>query len=337
MTPTYAFDAVVELLSAVLTRHGYSQAIAKLLATNCASAERDGSVSHGIFRIRHYLSTLRSGYVDGHAVPVVHDASPGLLRVNAANGFAQVAIDAAREQLVHKARHNGIAALAIRNSHHLGALYLDVEPFAEMGLVALAVVNSAPSVAPPGAHRAVYGTNPIAFAAPRASAAPVVFDQASSTMAYGDVQVAHQQGHELPPHSGIDKYGATTADPAAILDGGALLTFGGYKGASIALMVELLCAAFVGASFSHEVDWSANPGAMTARTGETLIVIDSTQGAEGLAPMAGRVDELIQALKAAGQGYIPGDKRLQNRVAHQGRVPIGAADWQALQKLLSDA
>lgn len=115
------------------------------------------------------------------------------------------------------------------------------------------------------------------------------------------------------------------------------MTFGGYKGASIALMVEVLCAALVGADFSHEVDWSKNPGAVTARTGETIILIDPSIGAEALPATASRVDVLVSTLRAAGQEHIPGERRLQLRALHQGRVTIPEADWMGLHKLLPGA
>ena len=245
------------LLDAILQAHGCAPRAAAVLAANMAAAERDGSRSHGVFRAGDYVSTLQSGYVDGRATPVIEEAAPGFIRVDARNGYAQTALMEVRGDLARRARTQGIAVLAIRNSHHLGALYLDVEGFAEEGLVALSVVNSMAVVAPPGAHRGVYGTNPLAFAAPLAGSAPLLFDQASSTMANGDVRVAAREGRALEEGAGIDKHGERTTDPNAVLDGGALLTFGGHKGAAIALMVELLCAALVGAQFSFEVDWSA--------------------------------------------------------------------------------
>nr|WP_256366971.1 Ldh family oxidoreductase [Acidisphaera sp. L21] len=320
------------MLSSILVAHGCSPHVATILAANCATAERDGSTSHGLFRMRHYVSTLRSGWVDGRAEPVIADAAPGFVRADAKNGFAQIALAEAAPLLVQKARTNGIAVLAIRQSHHLGALYLDVEPFALQGLVALTVVNSIAVVAPHAGSRAVYGTNPIAFAAPTADGAPLVFDQATSTAALGDVRVAQQAGHDLPYGAGLDRAGQPTNDPAAILDGGALLPFGGYKGAAISLMVEILCAALVGANFSFEVDSSAYPGAKTGCTGQTIIVIDPAAGSDGLAPLPARVSTLVAALQDAGQTYIPGGRRLIAR--SQPSAPIDPAVWTELRSLL---
>lgn len=178
------------MLQSIFERHGCSATVAAVLAHNCTSAQRDGAHSHGVFRIPGYVSTLASGWVDGRAESQVTDLAPAYVRVDAKGGFAQPALAAARPLLVEKARSAGIAVLAIHNSHHFAALWPDVEPFAEEGLVALSVVNSMTCVVPHGAREPLFGTNPIAFAAPCAGHDPIVFDMATSAMAHGDVQIA---------------------------------------------------------------------------------------------------------------------------------------------------
>lgn len=327
---TIDFDEAVAVVTAVLTQKGYSSSSAKILSENCVSAQRDGSESHGVFRIKDYLATIASGYVNGNPTPRIEYLTPGLIRVDADNGFAQVALNFCQDDLQRNAETSGIAAVAIRNSHHLGALYLDVERFAENGFLALAVVNSIAVVAPPGGRSGVYGTNPIAFAAPRGNGPPLVFDLATSVMSHGDVQVAARKGIQLPPGTGINKQGSPTSDPSEILDGGALTTFGGYKGASIALMIEVLCAGLVGADFSFEVDWAKTPGARTARTRETVILIDPRVGRGDLPPLGERVDTLISALTEAGQTYIPGDRRIRCRANAAGGVVVTEEQWAAV-------
>lgn len=325
---------VQALLTAVFRNQGFTLDHAELLAANCATAEADGSHSHGLFRIRHYVDTMESGYANPTPRPVLEDVAPAVLRVDGDNGFALISIELARKALMDKARKNGLAALYVRNSHHLGALYLDIEAFIRAGFVALAFVNSEAAVVPPGARQAIYGTNPMAFGAPRSAGEPVVFDQSSSTTAFGEVQMAARENRVLPDGTGVNSEGRETGDPRAILDGGALLTFGGHKGASIALMVEILCAALVGGDFSHEVEWSDHPGAMTARTGETIILIDPTCGSSKLRPFASRLDQLAQALAAHGQTRIPGERRFKSRSrAVEDGIEIGEQTWAQLQRL----
>ncbi|WP_236181007.1 Ldh family oxidoreductase, partial [Pseudomonas mosselii] len=305
------FNELRALLQSIFERHGCSAAVAAVLAHNCASAQRDGAHSHGVFRIPGYVSTLASGWVDGRAEPQVTDLAPAYLRVDAKGGFAQPALAAARPLLVEKARTAGIAVLAIHNSHHFAALWPDVEPFADEGLVALSVVNSMTCVVPHGARKPLFGTNPIAFAAPCAGHDPIVFDMATSAMAHGDVQIAARAGERLPPGMGVDAEGQPSTDPKAILEGGALLPFGGHKGSALSMMVELLAAALTGGNFSWEFDWSGHPGAKTPWTGQLIIVIDPSK-AEG-ERFALRSRELVEQMQAAGLTRMPGERRYRER------------------------
>ncbi|MFW6024546.1 MAG: Ldh family oxidoreductase, partial [Dichotomicrobium sp.] len=299
-------------------------------------AERDGALSHGIFRVDGYISTLKSGWVDGQAEPVVEDVAPGFVRADANNGFTLAATDAARDLLIAKARANGVAILASRNCQHFGALWPDIEPFARQGFVAISMVNSMACVVPYGGTKPVYGTNPLAFAAPRAGGDPVVFDQAASAMANGDVQIAAREGRELPPGYGVDAEGNPTTDPQAVLDGGALLPFGGYKGSSIAMMVEIMAAALTGGKFSFEVDWSDYPGAVIPHTGQVIMLIDPAQGATR--PFTARVEELIARLAEAGVARLPGDRRYAaRRRANRNGIPLSPDDWARLRRLAGGA
>lgn len=329
---TISFADLTLLLQQIFERHGTSSDVAKVLAYNCASAQRDGSHSHGVFRIAGYLSSLASGWVNGQAVPKVEDAASGFVRVDAGGGFAQPALAAARSLLIEKARSAGIAVLAIRNSHHFAALWPDVEPFADEGLVALSVVNSMTCVVPHGAQRPLFGTNPIAFAAPRAGGEPIVFDLATSAIAHGDVQIAARKGELLPEGMGVDSQGQPTRDPKAILGGGALLPFGGHKGSALSMMVELLAAALTGGNFSFEFDWSKHPGAQTPWTGQLIIVIDPSKA--GGAGFASRSEELVRHMREVGLQRMPGDRRFQERATSLAQgIALPAAELARLREL----
>lgn len=314
-TQAVSFAELSQLLQQIFERHGASSEVAKILAHNCATAQQDGAHSHGTFRVPGYLSTLASGWVDGKAKPVVEDVAAGYVGVDARGGFAQPALEAARELLIAKARTAGIAVLAIRNSHHFAALWPDVEPFAEQGLVALSVVNSMTCVVPHGGHSPLFGTNPIAFAAPCEGLPPLVFDMATSALAHGDVQIAARAGKSVPPGTGVDRNGEPTCDPKAILDGGALLPFGGHKGSALSMMVELLSAALTGGHFSFEFDWKQHPGAQTPWTGQLIIVIDPGKSAGR--DFAVRSRELVERMHGVGQTRLSGDRRYRQRAVAQ--------------------
>lgn len=330
------FEQLRCILQSILERNGASTRVAAILADNCASAQRDGAASHGVFRIPGYVSTLRSGWVDGRAIPVVEDKAPGFIAVDAANGFAQPALLAAREAFIAKTRANGIALMAIRRSHHFAALWPDVEPLAREGLVALTVVNSMACVVPSGGHKALFGTNPIAFAAPREKGEPVVFDLATSAIAHGDIQIAARAGREVPHGYGVDSRGRHTTSPREILDGGALLPFGGehgaHKGSALSMMVELLAAALTGGNFSFEFDWSRHPGAQTPCTGQLIIAIDPTlTSGRGFAQ---RCETLVAAMMDAGQKRQPGSRRHEARAHSMTHgVPVETGRWRELLQL----
>jgi delta1-piperideine-2-carboxylate reductase len=299
------------LLHAIFLKHNCSDGVATILADNMALAEGDGAHSHGIFRVPGNLGSLDSGWVDGHALPVIEDVAPAVLRGDGRNGFSLPALAAASGALVQKARINGIALLTIRNAHHFSAVWPDIEPFARQGFVALATINSMASVVPHGGHKKLYGTNPMGFAVPRDGPDPLVFDQASSGWSNGDVQIARREGQRLPEGIGVDRDGRPTTDPNAVLEGGALLPFGSHKGSSIAMMMEIMGAALAGGDYSFEIDWSAHPGAATPHGGQTYILIDPSRGQTRA--FTARVETLIAAIHEAGQDRLPGDRRYANR------------------------
>lgn len=317
--------ALAALIARAFERHGMSTRNATLVAAVVAAAERDGAASHGLLRMDGYIGTLGSGWVDGAAVPMVTQPAPAIVAVDARNGFAQVALEAAREEAVATARRQGLAAVCIHDSHHFAALWPDVEPFAEQGLIALTVVNTRSRVAVWGGRRKMLGTNPMAFACPCGDGPPVVWDQASSQRAQGEVLKARLEGRPVPDGVGIDAAGEPTTDAAAILDGGALLPFGGHKGAGIAFMVEVLAAALTGGCFGFEDESPKFPGAQTSRAGQFLLLIDPARGPGGDVP--GRIAALVAMLREAGAQRLPGDerRRRRDRAAREGiEVPDAA-------------
>ena len=176
-------------------------------------------------------------------MPVVTDAAPGLVATEAANGFAQPALRASAPLLRAKSRYQGIAAAAIGNSHHFAAVWPDIEPFAAPGFIALAMANGRQRMVVWGGNRKLLGTSPMAFACARPGRLPLVWDQASSVMAQGEILLAAQRGDMLPEGVGLDADGRPTTNPHAVLGGGSILPFGRHKGASIAFMIEIIGSA----------------------------------------------------------------------------------------------
>ncbi len=311
--PELTLEDVESLARQCLLANGCDDDNARAVAATVCAAERDGCHAHGLFRLPGYVASLRSGKVDGAARPRVEQLAPGVVRVDAGGGYAPLALEASRAPLVRSAREQGVAALALVNVHHFSALWIEVEALAREGLVALACTAYMPSVAPAGAAQAFYGTNPMAFGWPRGERPPLVFDQASAAMARGEVMIAAREGKPVPPGVGLDAQGRPSTDAQAIIDGGVLLPFGGYKGSSIAMMVELLAAGLLGQAFSFEARERDNGDGGPPRGGEFVLAMDPRCfGDPGWLAHAEAFFERLGALEGA---RLPGVRRYRNRAA----------------------
>ena len=308
-----SLDEVRALSTEVLIANGMSEANAMVIADVVTQAEADGTHSHGLFRVPGYVTSMRSGRMDGKAVPEVTDKSPGLVAVDSKNGFSPPAIMAGKPLAIEKAKSQGIAALGLRNNGNLNALWWEAEHFGDAGLICLTMSTSQSFVAPWGGNKALFGTDPIAFACPRAGKPPMVFDYATSASARGEIQVAAREGHSIPKGWALDKDGNDTTDPAAALEG-VQLPFGGHKGNAIMIMVELLSAGLTGGNFCFEaqeqVDAFGGHDAGPSNAGQIFILIDPKGFHE---TFLDRVEGLFGKILAQEGTRIPGDRRYANR------------------------
>ena len=318
-TVTLSLDEVRSLTTAALMASGADQANADATADVVTRAERDGCASHGVFRVPGYCSALKANGVKGDAKPRVERRAPGVVHVDGDGGLAPLPMALGHPELIKAARENGIASLAIRNSAHFAALWPDVEPLAEHGLLAMSFVNSRAFVAPAGGTKRLYGTNPMSFACPRADGkAPMVWDQASSASARGEIMIAARDGHSVPEGFGLGPDGQPTTDPAEVLKG-VQLAFGGYKGAAIAMMVEILAAGLSGGQFSYEADAEYSGHGGPSHAGNLVIAMDPAK--YGANNFLARVETLFGMILDDGDARLPGDRRLANRA----RIPAEGA------------
>ena len=272
-TVPLSLDQIYELAFNTLKANGCDDENAKILSTLITNAERDGSMSHGLFRLPAYVSGLKSGKINGKGRPEIKKISSSVIKVDGKNCLAPMVLNKSIPDLIAAVKENGVAVLAITNSHHMAAMWPETEMIAEQGLVAFACTSYKPAVAPAGAKKPLFGTNPISFAWPRPGMTPVVYDMATASMAMGEVQVAKREGHKVPLGTGLSKEGKETTDPAEIADGGVLLPFGGYKGSGIAMMVELLAGALVGDNFSYETAAKDNNDGGPPSGGEFILAM----------------------------------------------------------------
>lgn len=328
-TVSMTLDEISGLINAVMIANGCDDANALALADIMTRAERDGSHSHGLFRVPGYVKALRSGKVDGMAKPVVTKKTPAIIHVDGKGCFAPMAQAVGLPVLAEATTEIGVAALSLTGVHHFAALWPETEYLADRGLVGIACTAYMPMVAPAGSSKALFGTNPISFAWPRPGKTPVCYDMATAAMAMGDVQIAARDGKSVPLGTGLDADGQPSTDPAAIAKG-VLLPFGGYKGSAIAMMVELLAAGLTGEQFSFEARENDNGDGGPPRGGEMVI---------GLSPelIAGdgwqaHVERFMDRLTAMDGVRVPGARRHQNRLS-TGPRQINAALIEAITAL----
>ena len=311
-TVSLKLDEIFDLAKKTLLANGCDDETASVLADLIMKAERDGSLSHGLFRLPAYVSGLKSGKINGKARPEVKKISPSVIKVLGNNCLAPMVLNKGLPELIKTAKENGVAVLAINNSHHMAAMWPETEAVAEEGLVAFACTSYKPAVAPAGAIKPLFGTNPISFAWPRPGKTPVVFDMATASMAMGEVQVAKREGHKVPLGTGLTKDGKDTTDPGEIADGGVLLSFGGYKGSAIAMMVELLAGALVGDNFSFETATKDNNDGGPPSGGEFILAI-SPEKISG-SGWDNHADEFFNKMKSFEGVRLPGERRHKNRL-----------------------
>ncbi|MFO7908280.1 MAG: Ldh family oxidoreductase [Pirellulaceae bacterium] len=305
----------------ILENHDTARENACCVSRALVAAECAGQTGHGLSRLPSYSAQSASGKVDGQAKPVIVDRTSAGIRIDAANGFAFPACALAVRQLGTLARDTGIAAAAIFRSHHFGQAGYHVEMLADEGLVGLAFGNSPKAIAPWGGRHAVFGTNPLAFAAPRPGHAPLVVDFGLGKAARGKVMLAAENEEPIPEGWALDDAGRPTTDARAAL-AGTLLPMGGAKGAALALVVEVLSAILTGAQCGHEASSFFSPEGRPPGVGQFLIAVDAAFfSGQTFGP---RLDSLLTAILDQEGVRLPGTRRLEARrqaAAHGLRIP----------------
>lgn len=317
LTVEDATALVVEPLLRSRTSKSNAQSVARALV----GAELAGQSGHGLRRMPSYAAQALSGKVDGMATPTAAETLPGALAVDAARGFAYPALDLALEWLPGAARRQGIAIAGIRRSHHCGVTGLAVERLAEAGIVGLMVANSPAAMAPWGGKGTLFGTNPIAFAAPLKGAEPVVIDVSLSKVARGKIMAAKQKSTPIPEGWAFDAEGNPTTDAAAAL-AGTMVPMGDAKGTALAIMVEMLAAGLTGANYAYDATSFFDAEGAAPGTGQALIAIDPAAFGEGATRRFAEMARLIEEMEGA---RLPGRRRQAlKREMMQDGIPVDA-------------
>jgi (2R)-3-sulfolactate dehydrogenase (NADP+) len=297
-----------ELVMQGLQAAGASQLMAQAAAQSLVLAEAQGLASHGLYRASQYATHLRNGRAHGGAQPAVLRRTSAALLVDAQSGLAFGACALAVNEAIASARAHGVCFAGVVNSHHAGVMVDHLRPVAAAGMVGLAFSNAPAAMPTAGGRHPIFGTNPVAAIFPRREAPPLMLDLALSEVARGKLMVAAREGQPIPTGWALDAQGQPTCDPLAGMDGMMLALGGGAKGAMLALMVELLVTAVIGAQFGFEassffVDEGNAPG-----LGQVFLVIDPGALA-GNDRFLDRVEQLVREMLRDEGVRLPGARR----------------------------
>lgn len=293
-----------DLAGAALRAAGTRTDTARAVAAALVAAEAEGQVGHGFSRLGDYAAQVKSGKVDGLAEPRCIDDRGAALTIDAKNGFAYPALDLAVRVGTEAARRYGSASVGVTRSHHCGALSVQVAKIARQGMIGLMVANAPAAIAPWGANVPVFGTNPIAFAAPRLNGEPLVIDLSISKVARGKVMHARKNGEKIPEGWAVDSKGAPTTDPEAAL-AGSMLPMGGPKGTALALMVEILAAILPDANPSRSVSSFFTADGPPSGSGQFLLMLSPAD----LPAFVARLEPLLTFIAELDGARLPGARR----------------------------
>lgn len=246
---TVPADELRGFATALFTAAGVSDDHARTIAEVLIWASLRGVDSHGTARIPRYLELLNSGEANPNPNIQLSSTAPAVAVLDADRAPGPVALTAAADEAVRRARENGIGAVAVRRTVHTGAIGYYTSRIADAGLIGIAFVAGMPNMGYTGAAGAAVATSPLSIAVPAQKHSTPILDMATAGIALGKITQYRNAGRELPEGVAATADGTPTTDPTqAKLP----LPLGGAKGAGMSLIFELLTSVLVGAPIVSE-------------------------------------------------------------------------------------
>jgi (2R)-3-sulfolactate dehydrogenase (NADP+) len=328
-------QALFQLARTALEKAGAHSKMAEAAARHLVQAEEQGLPTHGMSRVPFYCGMLRKGRADGAAEPVMAADRGGVCLIDNRDGLPYVAAKWAIDEVIQRARRNGIGFAGIRNSAHVGVLGIHLLPVAEAGLVGFAFTNSPAAIPAWGGKKGLFGTNPVAAVFPREKQKPIVVDLALTTVVRGKIMMAMKRGERIPEGWALDRHGKPTTDPKEAIEHGSLFPIGGAKGAMLALMFELICASLTGAAIGSEADSFFAEEGNRPRIGQAFIAIDPSALA-GNERYFERVETVVSTMQADPEVRLPGARRFAaEKSSHAQGIEIADELLAQIEKLCS--
>ena len=318
----------------VLSLAGFNARNAELCATIFANNTLDGVVSHGINFFPEFVRMVKAGHVQAGAAPAKVNGFGAWEQWDGNLGPGPLNAWHCTEIAMALARQFGMGGVSLRNTNHWmrGGTY--GWKAAEAGFILICWTNTRPNLPPWGSAQPVLGNNPLVIAVPRAEG-HIVLDMAMSQFSYGKISAFSKVHKKLPVYGGYNKHGALTQEPAEILETQRALPVGYWKGAGLALVLDLLAGILSGGKFTHAIGTSGVESGIS----QVFMAFDPAKF-QALPSVHAAVAEVIANLHAAAPLSehtpirYPGEQALKNREENKRHgVPVHEDAWQTLQQL----
>lgn len=264
---------MLKLESEIFQKSGLKKNEADIVAENLVEAEMRGIHSHGLIQTENYSKLMRAHKINSDSHIKIAAEGPSTYVFDADHAPGSVAGTFAMEKTIEKAKKTGVCVSTVRNGTHFGfAAYYAMKALPE-NFIGLAFTSTGLAVAPFGGYDKVLGTNPICVAVPAGKKRPIVFDAATSTVAYNKIFFAYTEGKQIPDDWALSADGKPTENPADVIEkNGPQTAFGGYKGYGLDLIVFIITTLLSGTSvLSDQGDTTAE---CTSKIGYNFAAID---------------------------------------------------------------
>ncbi len=225
---------------------------AKICADYLIKAELVGAPSHGFARLNMYCERIKKKIINPKPKIKIKKISKSIAHINGDNAIGFIAADIGIKVAIKNAKKTGIGLVAIKNSGHYGLSSFYAEQAVKKNLLVLCFTNAPPAIAPYGARKSLFGTNPICFGTPTGNKVPFILDTSVSIINRGKIRVAAKLGQKIPLGVALDKYGKPTTDAKKALKG-VQLPMAGFRGSGIAWMVDIMSGVLTGANHGGKV------------------------------------------------------------------------------------
>ena len=236
----------------IFLKFGLSKEHSQISSNALINAELVGAYGHGLSRLKMYCDRISKKVINPRPKIKVKKISSSISHIDANNSIGFVAADLGIKTAIKHAQKTGIGMVAIKNSGHYGLSGYYAEQAVKKKLITMIYTNAPPAVAPHGALKSLFGTNPICFGTPSGSKIPFILDTSISMINRGKIRVAARSNQKIPAGVALDKFGKPTVDAKKALEG-VQLPIAGFRGSGLAWMVDILSGVLTGGNHAGRV------------------------------------------------------------------------------------